>query len=304
MLKEIMNEIKAGRAETQNEVKSCKEAIEKMLQITARVEAQERKFNYLEKERKKKNIIIHGLEEGDNETFHQLRQKVEWLLNQTMKTNIEMYEIDNFYRIGRKEIGKNRPIVIKFVTYWRKTETLRNTKYLKGYKISVQQDYTKEELEERTKLVKLMKEEIKEGKHAFIKGNKLIIEEKRNNEDQVSNDERIDTEYLTGKNENQKRLISPDDSLTETEGNQKDLKKTKPNESQTTKNLVQATIDLSTTKHSTLSPARLGNTSKGKTIIHGRSENNPKENGRSTPPLPPDNQINTKLDTNGPTQQM
>uniref|UniRef100_A0A8D8VZW6 Uncharacterized protein n=2 Tax=Cacopsylla melanoneura TaxID=428564 RepID=A0A8D8VZW6_9HEMI len=87
-------------------------------------------------------------------------------------------DVDDYMRIGRPKQGGNRPILLKLMTQWKKREILKATGKLKNTKIFVEDDLTKEEVEEKKGLVEDMMEQRKLGKYAVIRNKKLYVDGK------------------------------------------------------------------------------------------------------------------------------
>lgn len=67
-------------------------------------------------ENKKKNIVIHGVEENET-NYAQLENKTLELINTKTKVAISQTEIDFMKRIGTKKDKKNRPILVGLTTW-------------------------------------------------------------------------------------------------------------------------------------------------------------------------------------------
>lgn len=117
----------------------------------------------------------------------------------------EKLEISDFRRLGRKEEGKRRPILIKFTLAWRKMAILKNNKKLEK-NIYATEDFPKEVIKKRQELKEKQQEELKKGNIAIIRYDKLIIREKCKQRTQS------DTDTITEKdreNNDGKRKRSP-----------------------------------------------------------------------------------------------
>uniref|UniRef100_A0A8D8ZAF3 Uncharacterized protein n=1 Tax=Cacopsylla melanoneura TaxID=428564 RepID=A0A8D8ZAF3_9HEMI len=125
---------------------------------------------------KRRNVVLYGVAEDADETWEQIRNKVMIIMNNTMMMKVEENELDFCCRLGRrnyKYVG--RPILIKFTTEWRKVDMLRRGKMLKGRKLFVDEDHTKEVMERRKELMPKMMQIRKEGKHAILKKDKIFV---------------------------------------------------------------------------------------------------------------------------------
>lgn len=121
---------------------------------------------------RKRNILVFRIAETDNES---LEQVVLQLLNNKLKINITINDIDNFYRIGNKDPNKARPILIKFTRELTIREVFRNVKKLKGTGISIALDLTQEKRADNKILYQFFKIAKEKQFSAKIIKNKLII---------------------------------------------------------------------------------------------------------------------------------
>ena len=60
-----------------------------------------------------------------------------------MGLDLSMYDIDIAHRLGRYDENKIRPMIVKFVSRQTKYNVMRNTKHLRGTKLSVNEDLTR-----------------------------------------------------------------------------------------------------------------------------------------------------------------
>lgn len=147
------------------------------------------KLEVLEKDTKKKNIVVFGLGNSREETSTgSLCQH----LNKALGTSLEAGDISNYYFLGK---SKNNPIKIEFVSQVTKTLLFKKVKKLKGTKISISNDLTKEQQRERKILIQYLKKErqIPENK-SYIRGNKLYINDIPYTVNDLLNSQQVRTE--------------------------------------------------------------------------------------------------------------
>ncbi|CAH0555068.1 unnamed protein product [Brassicogethes aeneus] len=99
------------------------EELDGMVMIRSGDNRQEFRIAALERETKRKNIIIREVEDKENES------KIVQKLAVTIKKEVD---IDKAKRIGKYRADGQRPIVLKLTTGTKKAEILRNSKGLKG----------------------------------------------------------------------------------------------------------------------------------------------------------------------------
>ncbi|KAI5723648.1 hypothetical protein M8J76_009158 [Diaphorina citri] len=216
---QVLEEIKKMRGDFNESQKQTRDLIEEKYednnrqnkQINEKIEKLEKKINTLEKESKKRNIVVYGIKEGQDETYEDLREIVRWFLNDKMQMGIGRNEVDNFFRLGKRtEAGRDRPILIKFVTNCRKREVVNKKGILKRSKIFIENDLCEKEEIEKKNLVKKMKELRASGHHVIIRGKSLIVNgERRKEMAETQEDTDMECEYLTDQSE-KKRQRSPE----------------------------------------------------------------------------------------------
>lgn len=136
---------------------------------------QENKIALLEREIRRKNIIIKGVQDKEKESREETIDITMKLVHRIGVQITKEIEIDEIKRIGKYRNDRSRPILLKLTTQNKKAEILGKTRALKGTNIWLEEDYTKEIIEERKKLIPHLKEARKEGHKAVLKYNKLII---------------------------------------------------------------------------------------------------------------------------------
>lgn len=147
--------------------------LEENKQLKSEVQTLNREMNHLKETNRKNNIILHGVKETEN-NYTELFNIIMDIL-QNLNVKIEKFEINKFFRLGRKQDGsKIRPILVSLISYQRKAEIMKN-KAKMPLKTFLTEDFSKETLELRKNLQQQLKEEREKGNEAFIKNNKLIV---------------------------------------------------------------------------------------------------------------------------------
>ncbi|CAH2091435.1 unnamed protein product [Euphydryas editha] len=149
--------------------------IEENRNLKIEVETLNRKIKHLENVNRKNNIIIHGVKETEK-SYDDLFTIIKNTLK-NINVNIEKFEINKYHRLGRKQDGKTRPVLITFTSQQKRAEILKHKKQM-PQQTYITEDFSKETIEVRKNLQLQLKEEKKRGNIAFIKNNKLIIKEK------------------------------------------------------------------------------------------------------------------------------
>lgn len=178
------------------------------LQLKEQAVKQGKRIEFIEREIRKKNLVMQGVEEEVGEEESETTEKIITVLKKIGTEIDKDKDLEEAKRIGIYKAGGSRPIIIKLVKHSKKMEILKNAKNLKGSKIWINEDYPKEIQEERKQLIPRMKEARQKGCMAQIKYNKLVI----NNEIFGAEDRDNITQYLANteneKNTNNKRSVS------------------------------------------------------------------------------------------------
>ncbi len=134
---------------------------------------------------RKNNLLFFKIPESDSDDYA-LRMEYDFSCVKTLYENycvIEPKNVKNLFRIGKKEDGKVRPLLVKFENSELKTNLLRNSKDLKlmdsgnasVYKIGVSPDRTQMERDTHKNLVNQIKERTTKGeKDLIIRGGKIL----------------------------------------------------------------------------------------------------------------------------------
>lgn len=140
--------------------------------LKSKISKIEQKLNILEKEKRKYNLILFGIEENEKSKT-ELVDNVKDIIIES-GTHLDSQEISNIYRIGKKYNNKNRPIVVSLTSTWKKQIIQKNKAEL-PQGIYIKEDFPKEVLEKRKQLQPQLEEERKKGNLAFLKYDKLIV---------------------------------------------------------------------------------------------------------------------------------
>lgn len=148
----------------------------------------EKRLKVVEKEIIKRNLIIFGIQEGE-ENYWELENRVINVLNNIID-NFTYNDVDFIYRLGKREENQNRPIKIGLIAWRKKLEILGNTKKLKGTSIYIEEDLPKDIRDQNKELIPLMIQKRKEGKFAIVRNGKLITKDREDKQGNKS-DNRI-----------------------------------------------------------------------------------------------------------------
>lgn len=122
-----------------------------------------------------RKFVIYGLEEYQYETEPELHDRVVDIIGNILNVNLMGY-IEDIRRIGK--MGSRRPLMIELLSKKMVKYILQNTRLFKNTGIKISEFLSKESTQDRKRLVNILREERKHGKHAVIRNNKLYIEGK------------------------------------------------------------------------------------------------------------------------------
>lgn len=131
-----------------------------------------KQIEYNERELKKNNIIIFGLEEEQGENIY---EKVLKFFDEKLEKKILKSEINAAHRFGRENPSRPKPVVVKFVSYYRKAEIFHNCQILKNSGYSIANDLTLTERQNQKVLRNHLKQSKEQNLNAYISKNKLYI---------------------------------------------------------------------------------------------------------------------------------
>lgn len=180
--------------------------------LKGRTDKLETKVKLLDKDNRKRNIVIYGVEEKEGESIQDLQLILSSILNVKLECDLQKGEIDDFFRLGKKS-DRSRPILIKLVSYWRKRELMSKSSKLKGSKISLANDLSPEDATKMKTLRQEMKDLRTKGHDVRIRGLTLLVDGvPRNNIREQEELESMDTTIVENKSETsaQKRQLSPE----------------------------------------------------------------------------------------------
>lgn len=151
-----------------------------------KIQMLEKKIDYLEKEKKRNNILFFGLKEKEKSST-ELLQRIQEIFKSDLKIILEANDVSKIHRIGLNKENKIRPVLITFANSWKRSEILKERKNLKD--VYVTEDFPKEVLEKRRELKPKLIEERAKGNIAYIKYDQLIVKEGNPNKEKRKRDQ-------------------------------------------------------------------------------------------------------------------
>ncbi|XP_060597999.1 uncharacterized protein LOC132751777 [Ruditapes philippinarum] len=120
------------------------------------------------------NLLFHKLPEEKDENCE---EKIKHFIQDKLKIDnaIDTIRLQRAHRVGPFKAGKSRPIVAKFTEFHDREKVRRAAKELKGSNFGISEQFPKEIVEQRRKLIPIMLQARKDGKEAYLKVDKLYI---------------------------------------------------------------------------------------------------------------------------------
>ncbi|KAG6448447.1 hypothetical protein O3G_MSEX005486 [Manduca sexta] len=168
---EMKEDIKCTIINSLNEKFKNLELKNELLEKT--IEEQNNKINNLERQFRRRNLILFGVEESEK-SYDELERIVLNIINSYTKISCDTSNIEAVRRLGRKG-EKVRPIVITFNTLGFKLKIQKNKHCFQNTSYYLKEDYPMEILIKRKELQVQLQKEQDAGNTAFIKYDKLII---------------------------------------------------------------------------------------------------------------------------------
>lgn len=103
----------------------------------------EKSINELEQYGRRNNVRITGIADNEYETAEMTTNKVVNFINEKLPLTVTESDIDISHRMGKFDISKKRPIIVKFTRRHIQNALLRNSKELKGSGVYINEDLTK-----------------------------------------------------------------------------------------------------------------------------------------------------------------
>ncbi|XP_039750722.1 uncharacterized protein LOC120626971 [Pararge aegeria] len=137
------------------------------------VENQEKRLYYLEKQARKRNLVIFGIEETET-SYENLETNIMKWIDQYFALKLTYSDNQEVKRVGKKE-KRPRPVIVTFLTLGMKIKVLKQKRALQETQYYIKEDYPKYVLEKRKELQEQLQLEREQGNRARIKYDKLII---------------------------------------------------------------------------------------------------------------------------------
>lgn len=122
-----------------------------------------------------KKFVLYGLNEECYEDEHYLNHRIIHIFRDLCDVDLTGY-VEDIARMGKK--GSRRPVMIELISKKMTSYILKNSINFKNTGLHVQKYLNENGRRERTQMQEILRNARKNGKHAIIRNNKLIIDGK------------------------------------------------------------------------------------------------------------------------------
>ena len=147
-------EYEKDRQEKEAEINSLKEKVDSVTKQNEELERQlvdqEKRLDEQEQYTRRNCLLIHGVEEKNNEDTDQVSLDI---FNKDLNLEVSQTDLDRSHRLGKPRAsgGKPRPIIVKFSHYNVRNSVFKNKKKLKGKGVAITESLTKKRMDALTK---------------------------------------------------------------------------------------------------------------------------------------------------------
>uniref|UniRef100_A0A6B0VA22 Tick transposon n=1 Tax=Ixodes ricinus TaxID=34613 RepID=A0A6B0VA22_IXORI len=156
---------------TSEKVEQCDKNVRQLQDIVA---ALTEKVDDLENRGRRNNIIIHGIEESQDENTESLKGLVLTEIFEN-KLGLKVTSVERIHRIGRADGRRPRPVILRLYDFNEKLNLLRNSRRLKGTRIFLSEDFSRRVQLVRKQLWDSIKGTRTSDDKVFLRYDKLFI---------------------------------------------------------------------------------------------------------------------------------
>ena len=181
-LSDIMREIKETRLEMNSKIDELGLKLEARYQelqgevtsLKKELEVNRTKLDDLENRSRRNNIVVHGVEEKEKETWEETEDILCTKLSESLGLTISPEHFERAHRTGKPN-SKGRPIIALCNNFKTKKMILKAARDMKPPGLYVNEDFSPGIRSVRQALSKVMKTKRDKGLTAFLSYNKLIV---------------------------------------------------------------------------------------------------------------------------------
>ena len=123
------------------------------------------------------NLKLVGVSEVKDETPRMTYQAIQTFFEEKLRLqNPEYLRLEKYRRIGIRRPGKPRTILVRFAWFEDREKVWKSRKQLKDRDVWLQEDYSKETEEKRTKLFPYVQQARRQQKRAHLKADTIVVD--------------------------------------------------------------------------------------------------------------------------------
>ncbi len=162
--------------ELKNEIAELKECIQEK---DTKIQLMSTEIDELKQEQKRNSVKINGLPEANEDFEENTAEVVSNFITTKMDIPMLKWQIESVHRVGKKERGKNRPIVLRFLSHDKKIQVMKAKKKLRdpsarpGEQVYINDDLT----EVRANIFKTARQAVKDKKifSTWVFGGRIFV---------------------------------------------------------------------------------------------------------------------------------
>ncbi|KAG5895718.1 hypothetical protein JTB14_021410 [Gonioctena quinquepunctata] len=139
----------------------------------------ESKIDYMERQQNENDLVFYGLHEEEQEDTRNIIDSIMEITTTNTEVKLEEFNIQDVFRLGARNNGKNRPIILKLTSALTKRQIIQNARKLKGTAYAISKNYIKKVQEERRQLMPFSKKAKEIGKEAHLIQNYMIFDSRK-----------------------------------------------------------------------------------------------------------------------------
>jgi hypothetical protein len=167
---EILSSVDELKKMVDVKLKKAEERCEELEKVNLKLSAD---IIRLENQSRRNNLIFYNIQEEYRENWEKTEYIVGNFIVEVMKVGLSAYDIERAHRLGGRR--RNRPIIVKFLSWKKKMEVLNSIRTLRGTPIRITEDYAESTRHAREELKPLMIEARNNGLKASLRVDRLIV---------------------------------------------------------------------------------------------------------------------------------
>lgn len=170
------NDLKADIKEIRRDLGKYRVKVQELEDRVVELESEKsylrERVRHFEEFERKNQVVVFGLDEREDDS---LEERTLEIFSRVLSVNVKSQDLDNIYRIGRRTEDRIRPVIVRFVRLLAKNQILKHLSKLKGTGITIINDLTFEQQQDKKLLYKYFKIAKSKNFQAKIIKNCLLV---------------------------------------------------------------------------------------------------------------------------------